>query len=122
MALAQASPNPADLYARRLAANWRRLGEEIIRAKRADLSVPVQHTAGGVIRSKEGEHPRRETGNLRGAIESRVSREGDLVRMKFDCPVEYAGHLVERRRIIFQDIPDRFADDVREAAVAAVLG
>jgi hypothetical protein len=114
------SANPFDEIDRQLAADAREFAERLVAAKRADLRVPVTYNP--TVRSKPGEPPRRETGNLQGGIEARVFQpEPGITEVVLDSPAGYAERLqLEMNRPIFNDVPERFADDWAEVNERAV--
>lgn len=74
------------------------LGEKIVETIKADLSVPVEYMTrprGGIhiIRSKSGEHPRRETGKLQAGVDHFVFQSGSIVGLNVYDPVNYARYL-----------------------------
>ena len=113
---------------------WAQVGGEIQTEVKQDLSVPVEVRTGPrggriVIRSKLGEHPRRETGLLQGSVMGAVERHDLSISMFVFDPVFYAIFLDPGldRPIIggssrFPSVADRFTDKVVDAVAAAISG
>lgn len=105
-----------------------RKGNEIVEAVKEDLSVPVQITTGPrggrvVIRSKPGEHPRKESGDLQAAVGHQVQRDGVDATLVVNDPMFYAPFLDPKlNRPILTGIDERFGDDVVTAVVTAIQG
>lgn len=112
--MAESSPNPFVEIARDLERAVEQFGGVIVEQVREDLRIPVQYVTGPrggvrVIRSKPGEHPRRETGNLQGSINHYERHAPGIAATEIDSPVGYAEPLENSlNRIIFQEIPDDF--------------
>lgn len=87
--------NPFDDILDDLLAADREVGDEMVARVQDRLSIDVEFVGGEVIRSKPGEHPRRETGNLYGSFTTRTVQEGDTFRTIVDTDVFYAVNLQE---------------------------
>lgn len=122
--MAESSPNPFDAIADDLADLAREFSRRVEARVQENLSVPVEYVGGGVIRSKEGEHPRRETGNLRGSTQARVRRPGPgEVAVELDSAAGYAERLqLEMNRPITNNVPGEFEDDWLETCARAIRG
>lgn len=90
--------DPFDKLASIVADALREYGGELHDKVQENLSVPVEYVRGPrggtiVIRSKPGEHPRRETGGLLSTIVDEVTAEGDQSRLMLSSDHPGAGHL-----------------------------
>ncbi len=105
-----------------------REGQVIQSAIKDDLSVPVEYETGPrggviVIRSKRGEHPRRETGNLQDRVKTDTTSEALKTTMAVYDDATYAEYLDPKLdRPIVTGIDERFGDDVEQAVANAISG
>ena len=104
------------------------IGGVIVEQIKQDLSVPVEIVTGPrggriVIRSKPGEHPRKETGLLQSQVNHQVERDGvNSTLIVFD-PVYYSPYLDPGlNRPIVTGIDERFEDRVAEIVAQAISG
>jgi hypothetical protein len=104
------------------------IGGIIVDQIKEDLSVPVEILTGPrggriVVRSKPGEHPRKETGLLQSQVEHRVERDGVNSTLVVFDPVYYSAYLDPGlNRPIVTGIDERFEDKVAQAVADAVSG
>lgn len=113
-----------------IAAAWQREGQEIVEKIQDDLSVPVQITVGPrggrkIIRSKRGEHPRRETGKLQSEVQSSVQRDGVNCNLIIESPTSYSEYLNPKDaldRPIIRGIGEEFEDKMADITAQAIQG
>lgn len=111
-----------------MASAFDRAGEQIEAAVKDDLSVPVEIKTGPrggkiIVRSKPGEHPRKETGKLQAGVTHSVIRDGVNCTLIVNDPVNYAGFLDPGlNRPIVTGLDERWTDAVEDSAANAVEG
>lgn len=123
----QTSEDLFDAIASDVAEAMDRVGQQIVDEIKNDLSVPVEYKKGPrggtiIVRSKPGEHPRKETGKLQEGIEHRIERNGADVILTVGDDVFYAVPLENIDRPITEGGEERFEDLVVSAVVAAING
>jgi hypothetical protein len=85
-------------------------------AIQARVSVPVERDGGRTIRSKRGEPPRKDKGNLYANVEVSVLEGADTVRGSVSVNVPYAKTLNDDLdRPIAGDEPERHLDGIATA-------
>lgn len=108
-------------------------GGAIVDAIREDLNIPVVVTTGPrggrvVLRSKPGEHPRRETGALQAGVFHEIERDGSDMKLVIADEVEYAKWLDPlgaeglKNRPIVDQVLERFEDPVLTTIANAISG
>lgn len=113
-----------------IAIAWQREGDEIVQKIQNDLSVPVQIEIGPrggrkIIRSKRGEHPRRESGKLQSEMQSVVQRDGVNCNLIIEAPTYYAEYLDPKDaldRPIIRGIGEEFEEKMADITVQAIQG
>lgn len=103
-------------------------GKEVVDEIKDNLSIPVEYRTGPrggviVVRSKSGEHPRKETGKLQAAVDHFVFQSGSIVGVNVYDPVNYAGFLDPgMNRPIVTSKDEEFADKFAGVIVKAFEG
>lgn len=119
----ESSPNPFEEIAAETRDVAREFGERVQRTVRDWVAVPVEYVGGKIIRSKWGEHPRLETGNLQASIEHREGVDGNVVFTEVTAGAPYADPLENAlNRPIMRDVPDEFGDAWAELCAGVVSG
>jgi hypothetical protein len=91
--MAQGDPNPFDEIEADLGPVLRDVAEEMLARVQDRISVDVERVGSRVIRSKPGEHPRRDTGNLYASFIVEENTENHTVAAAVTTDVEYAVYL-----------------------------
>jgi hypothetical protein len=90
------------------------LGGVIVENIQNKLSVPVERHGSEVIRSKRGEHPRRDSGRLLEATTCEVRSDELSADLEISNPTPYGPFLDDPNKLdrpIVQGIVDEFEDD-----------
>lgn len=109
-----------------VALGFNRFSESVVAEIRDRLNVPVEYAPGEngktiVIRSVQGEPPRRETGALRESIAGEVTSDENKVTLEVGSDVRYAPFLdPNKRRLIFTDIVEEFEDQAVQSLIEAL--
>jgi hypothetical protein len=102
------------------------LGLEMVAQIQKDISIDVEYTDGGVIRSTRGQAPRREFRNLYNSIDHRVTTTGDGVTLQVVSGGELAPYAQELEaefdRPYMTPNKERFKPDFGDRLHGAALG
>jgi patatin-like phospholipase/acyl hydrolase len=115
--------NPFDDILDDLLAAEAEIGEEIVARVQDDCSVDVEILGETVIRSKPGEHPRRETGDLYNSFKTHTTVDGGTVATVVDSDIWYAVNLENvMDRPIFTGKLDEYEPLILDRHVRAIEG
>jgi hypothetical protein len=122
-----ADDNPFDDIERDLRPRMDDLGAKMEAQVRDWIGVPVGRSGGHIIRSQPGEHPRRETGRLRGSIDHATDSQNGIITVTIDSDVFYApllenGTSKMAKRPILTGLLELFEPQLEEIVAEVVAG
>lgn len=88
--MAESDPNPFDEIDAELREKFELLGTQMDDKVREWIGIDVGFAKGRIVRSKPGEHPRKETGRLQGSFDNEATLEDGVIKVTVFTDVPYA--------------------------------